>query len=311
MVCFSAGLFVPGSFHAISRVHLLLQEVNRVLKAGGVLEVCHQSLQYATTQTVTRQVIDEDLLFPGHNPPPSEVVPSAQHCRPPSGLVPPLSARTDSHFLRPPDTRSIKSQNNPPSSPLSSVHSHTQDDWNRSEVDLSSLRYAIDPVDHSKLTRAWREMLTSRWISPSITSVLPFYLSAIFQDFRALPALEILIGPSSALYPLSSGASQQMIDPEPFRHLTHATVKDDADSSTTWMPAREAPPHLIPAQAPMHLARMVAIVMSCKDAVWGAYNKLYGNDIRQPRLNDQPGKTSVHIIREEFENHWLNWEWYA
>jgi len=300
---------VPGSFYAIPRVHLLSQEVNRVLKPGGVLEVCHQSLQYATTQTVTCQVIDEDLLFPGHNPPPSEVVPSAQHSRPPSKLVPLLSARTDSHFLRAPDTRSINAQNDPPPSPLSSVHSHTLDDWNRSESDLSSLRYAIDPVDHSKLTRAWREMLTSRWISPSITSVLPFYLSAIFQDFRALPALEILIGPSSTLYPLSSGASQQMIDPEPFRHLAHATVKDDAESSTTWMPVREAPPHLIPSHAPMHLARMVAIVMSCKDAIWDSYNKLYGNDLRQPRLNDAPGKTSVHIIREEFESHWLNWEW--
>jgi len=309
VVRFSAGLFVPDSFHAISRVHLLLQEVNRVLKPGGVLEVCHPSLQYATTQTVTCQVIDEDLLFPGRNPPPPEAMRPAQHCHPPSGPVPPLSVGTDSHFLRAPDTRSINAQNNPPLSPHSSVYSHTRDDWDRSEADLSSLQFAVDPVDHSKLNRAWHEMLTSRWISPSITSVLPFYLSAIFQDFRALPALDILIGPSSTLYPSSSGAAQQMIDPEPFRHLTHATVKDDAESSTKWMLAREAPPHLIPAHASMHLARMVAIVMSCKDAIWDAYNKLYGDDPRQPRLNDEPGKTSVHIIREEFEGLWLNWEW--
>ena len=265
------------------------------------------SIRYDST--VTCQVIDEDLVFPGHNPPPPEVMRPDQHLRPPSGPVPPLRARTDSHVRLAPDTRSLNAQNNPPSSPLSSVHSHTQDDWDRSEVDLSSLQFAVDPVDHSKLNRAWYEMLTSRWISPSITSVLPFYLSAIFKDFRALPALEILIGPSSTLYPSSSGAAQQMIDPEPFRHLTHATVKDDTESSTTWMPAREAPPHLIPAHAPMHLARMVAIVMSCKDALWDAYNKLYGNDPRQPRLNDEPGKTSVHIIREEFEGLWLNWEW--
>ena len=275
-------------------------------------------MRYATNRfntlrlkTVACQVIDEDLLFPGHKPPPLDVMPSAQHCRPPSKPVPLPDTRTDSQFLRAPDTRSINAPNHPPPSPLSSVHSHNQDDWNRSEADLSSLQYAIDPVDHSKLTRAWHEMLTSRWISPSITSVLPFYLSAIFEDFRALPALEILIGPSSPLCPchVSSGTSQQMIDPEPFRHLAHATVKEDAESSTTWMPAKEAPPHLMPAHAPMHLARMVAIVMSCKDAIWDTYNKLYGNDFKQPR--DGPGKPSIHLVREDFESHWLNWEWYA
>jgi hypothetical protein len=257
-------------------------------------------------------VIEEDLLFPGNNPPPSEfnlnVPPGQNHC-PQSGLVPPLSALSDSHFTRSPDSRTIDVQNIPPSPPFSCVDSHSQQGRNRSEADLSSRQHTIDPFDHSRLTRAWHEMLTSRWISSSITSVLPFYLSAIFQNFRALPALEIFIGPSPTLYPLSSEGHQQMIDPEPFRHLTHATVKDDAASSMTWIPKREAPPHLIPSHAPMHLARMVAIVGSCKEAIWGAYNKLYGNDRRLPRLNDERGKTSVHTIREEFENHWVNWEW--
>lgn len=100
-----------------------------------------------------------------------------------------------------------------------------------------------------------------------------------------------------------------MIDPEPFRRLTHPTVKDDAESSVTWMQASEAPPHFIPSHPQMHLARMVAIVASCKEAIWDAYNKLYRGDRRLPRLNDKPGKTNVHTIREEFEYHWLNWDW--
>jgi hypothetical protein len=188
------------------------------------------------------------------------------------------------------------------------VHSDSPQDWNRSEADLSSLQYEVDPLDHSKLAKAWQDMLTSRWISSSITSVLPFYLSAIFQNFRALPALEILISPDLTVYPSSPEASQQMIDPEPFRHLSHATVKDDAES-LTWMPARDAPPHLIPSHASMHLARMVTIVASCKEAIWGAYKKLYGNDPRIPRLNDEPGKTNVHTMREEFDHYWSNWDW--
>jgi hypothetical protein len=87
-------------------------------------------------------------------------------------------------------------------------------------------------------------MLTSRWISSSITSVLPFYLSGIFQNFRALPALEIFVVPSPTLRPISSDRRQQMIDPEPFRQLTHATVKDDAESFMTWIPKEDAQPYL-------------------------------------------------------------------
>jgi hypothetical protein len=100
-----------------------------------------------------------------------------------------------------------------------------------------------------------------------------------------------------------------MIDPGPFQRLTHATVKDDAESGVTWMSEREAPPHFIPSQTAMHLSRMVAIVTSCKEAIWDTYNRLYGSDPRLPRLNDEPGKTSMHTIREEFECHWLNWQW--
>ncbi|KAI0303798.1 hypothetical protein B0F90DRAFT_1709133 [Multifurca ochricompacta] len=214
--------------------YVFLQEVNRVLKPGGVLEV-----------------IEEDLLFPGHKPPDAEDALHIQRCHPSSDLTPltPLSAVYDSRSM------------------------------------LPRIRYTVDPLDHSKLTRAWHEMLTSRWISASITSVLPFYLSAIFETFRALPALEILMGPSSTLRPFPSkrASHQQMIDPEPFRHLAHATVKDDADAPVKWMPASEAPSHFIPSNASMHLARMVAIVNSCKEAIWGAYNKLYGNDPRLPR----------------------------
>jgi hypothetical protein len=226
-------------------------------------------------------------------------------------LDPPLSAVSHSHSMRTADTYSIDTRTITSFSPLKSMHSDSQQDWNRSEIILSPSQHAVDPLDHSRLTRAWDEMLTSRWISPSITSVLPFYLSAIFENLRALPALEVLMVPSPVVHPFPSdlASQQQMIDPEPFRHLAYATVKDDADSTATWLPASEAPQHFMPSYAQMHLARMVAVVGSCKEAIWGAYNKLYSNEHRLPRLNAEPGKTSVHTVREEFECHWLNWEW--
>jgi len=109
--------------------------------------------------------------------------------------------------------------------------------------------------------------------------------------------------PSSSTH----GSHQQMLDPEPFRHLVHATVKHDPDARVTWLPASKAPPHFVASDMSMHLARMVAIVSACKEAIWGAYDKLYGNGPRLPyfKNHDQP---SIHTVREEFEHHWLNWE---
>jgi len=216
-----------------------------------------------------------------------------------SGVVTP-----DSRFLRAPDTRSVDGKT---SSLYNSVHADSHYDLDDSEDPSSSLHNVIKIVDHSRLTRAWHEMLTSRWISASITSVLPFYLSAIFHSFRALPALEILTRPSS-LSSLPSQQFQQSLDPEPFRHLRHATVKDDPESSVTWLPKNEAPPHFIPSQASMHLARMVAIVASCKDAIWGAYNKLYCEYPRSPRPGDALGRTNLRTMRGEFDYFWSNWE---
>src|SRR6266567_1628165 len=207
--------------------------------------------------------------------------------------------------MRAPDTRSVNVKT---SSLCNPVHTDSQRDLDGSEDLSSSLQDAIEIADHSRLTRAWHEMLASRWISASITSVLPFYLSAIFHSFRALPALEILTGPSS-LSPFPSQRFQQLLDPESFRHLRHATVKDDAKSSVTWLPKNEAPPHFIPSQASMHLARMVAIVASCKEAIWGAYNKLLCEDPRPPRPNDALGRTNARTMKEEFECYWVQWEW--
>jgi len=260
-----------------------------------------------TQKFVACQVIDEDLLFPGHSPKfnGNKDTSLVQRRRCESSVVPPLSARPDSRFMRAPDTRSVNVKT---SSLCNPAHTDSQYDIRDSEDLPSSLRDAIDIVDHSRLTRAWHEMLSSRWISPSITSVLPFYLSAIFHSFRALPALKILAGPSS-LSPFPSQRFQQLLDPEPFRHLRHATVKDDAESFVTWLPKNEAPPHFIPSRASMHLARMVAIMASCKEAIWGAYNKLYCEDSRPPRPNDASGRTNVFTMREEFEHHWLKWEW--
>ena len=253
-----------------------------------------------------RQVIDEDLLFPGHEPEVSR--PGTQQYYSSLELVDSRSTFTSS-------TRSVDTRTTTSFSLDSSSNSDSSRGSKDSDALFSSLHDAFDPLDHSKLTQSWHEMLTSRWISASITSVLPFYLTAIFETFRALPALEILMCPCSSLKsPSQHSSHQQMFDPEPFRHLVNATVRHDNDADATWLPASEAPPHFVASNMSMHLARMVAIVSGCKEAIWGAYNKLYGLDTKPPPLKarsdeEVPYKMTVHSIREEFERHWLNWEW--
>ncbi|KAH9002924.1 hypothetical protein EDB86DRAFT_2893972 [Lactarius hatsudake] len=273
--------------------YVFLQEVNRVMKPGAVLEV-----------------IDEDLLFPGHKPPAAVAEPEGSG---PGTRCYSLSELASS------DSRSTFT---------SSVHS----------VDIRSTTTSSILASSSRDFESFRRFLLSRCMTPLTHStipnlrdpgarcsprdgyqrvsppVLPFYLTAIFETFRALPALEILMCSCSSLRPSTSkhGSHQQMLDPEPFRHLVQATVKHDPDAHVTWLPASEAPTHYMASNMSMHLGRMVAIVSACKEAIWGAYNKLYGNDPRLPKSrsdDEEPGKTSVHTVREEFERHWLNWEW--
>jgi len=109
-----------------------------------------------------------------------------------------------------------------------------------------------------------------------------------------------------AVTPLATCCTASLISPVDAAVADDAAVKDDAESSVTWLPKNEAPPHFIPSQASMHLERMVAVVASCKKAIWGAYNKLYSEDPISPRPNDPLGRTRV--LKEEFEFNWTNWE---
>ncbi len=111
-----------------------------------------------------RQVIDEDLLFPGHKPPvavaePEGSGPGTQRCYPPSELVASDSRSIFTSSIHSVDIRTMTSP-----SLLTSNHFDGSRDLNHSEASFSSLHDAFDPLDHSKLTRSWREMLTSRWI---------------------------------------------------------------------------------------------------------------------------------------------------
>ncbi|KAI0264475.1 hypothetical protein BC834DRAFT_970799 [Gloeopeniophorella convolvens] len=284
---------------------VFLQEVNRVMKPGGVLEI-----------------MEEDFLFPGRGSldpgagtgAGAGVKLSAVHQHP----LQQQSASSTSTLvgsqpaLLDPDTISIETTKGIPFSPLKRMRSNNGE-WEPASISLPPPQFDIHPFEHSRLARAWDEMLTSRWISGHTTSVLSLYLSAIFETFRALPPLEISLPPSSVVQP-SESQLRMMIDPEPFRHLAHLNVSNDGDAPCSCVPDSEAPPHFIPSHPHMHLARTVALVSGCKTAVWEGYNKLYKNDpARMPRLvRNHNGELVPEIseqgLREEFEDHWVNWE---
>ena len=95
----------------------------------------------------------------------------------------------------------------------------------------------------------------------------------------------------------------QIIDPAPFRHLRPATVKDEPDASS--IRSDKGPSHHLSASAPMHLARAVQVVKGCKEAIWEAYERLYGKDPVVKIVKEHPKRNTA---RDQFEYAWMNWE---
>lgn len=270
----------------------LLEEVNRVLKPGGVFEL-----------------LEDDLIFPGGRP---VSKPHHQSSSPEAETSAQTFKTRSRNSLLTYDTRSSSFKPNTSSEGLTKSKSGSQDSYQYHSPIPWDDENGEDPLDHSKLLAAWQEMLNSRWLNGQLTSVVPLYLATIFQDYRALPALEILLPLSDT--PVVSGRNSfrcktdgstldQIIDPAPYRHLRHATVKDEPDASS--IRSDKGPSHHLSASAPMHLARAVQAVKGCKEAIWEAYERLYGNDPVVQIVREHPKRNTA---RDQFEYAWMNWE---
>lgn len=160
-----------------------------------------------------------------------------------------------------------------------------------------------DPHDHTKLAEAWHKMLQRRFITSSIISILPFYLSTFFQDIRMMPTVHVLIPPNT----------KELSENETIPHFTRGQMSDrlselqldlnvdgsrwstDASSKKAKTPSKAA---TLSTHAAVHLARAVETVRACKAAVLEAY------------LGEQGHGTSeeASILQEEFATAWANWE---
>ncbi|TFK74102.1 hypothetical protein BDN72DRAFT_833810 [Pluteus cervinus] len=242
---FLDGLPFPAEFFDFVRIvgiglgvpedewQFVLEEVSRVLKPGGVLEI-----------------IEEDLIFPHARllqPKPRPRPPPLTMDLPWSDSLPSSTTISDSSVsgtllsatrLDPPDefletpSSSKSSQRSSDSQPVSDTLVNFKSPFStRSSLILRtpsipamqsvpSMQRApesdkvLHPQDHSRLAAAWDAMLSRRFLSPNLLAVLPFYLSSAFVDVQTHPIFKVPLPPNSAM-PSSSAKCHKDLPPTP------------------------------------------------------------------------------------------------
>lgn len=292
----------------------ILQEIHRVLRPNGILEI-----------------IEEDLIFPrGYfplpppppSPSPSSDIPllrsshgnlSAQST--PARPAPRTSAT--SSFIGG-NARNFKSEQSfnsgasapgrPPQPLVAGAPAPTPLDVNQS-----------DPRDHSRLQHAWEALIARRFLARQPPSVLPLYLSSTFASVQSyapvhvpLPLNSVRKWDSTDELGLDDEEDEDMGD-EPGEADSSAAALDPraslglsvtAQGSRTSFKTPPTPPRPrrrtkdplsqlddvdpLESSAPMHLARVVNTIEGCKDALFSEYSTLFGG-------------------LEEFEHDWENW----
>ncbi|KAI0925790.1 hypothetical protein AcW1_008122 [Taiwanofungus camphoratus] len=268
----------------------LLEEVARVLLPGGILELIEEDLIFPSGRT---------KLFAGlsneSNPP---------SARPSYGYG---GSSSTLSYASTPSTHSSDRRNT--TSRVSFKAPNSLDSGNHLMMprDMDQL---LDPQDHSKLKTAWEAMLHHRFLTPSLLSVLPFYLSSSFRDIQMMPTLHIVLPPNSYLEDNNYGSSHFFHDgdvPSDLSalyldlkvHGSRWSSDSRADRSSTRSRQSSA---TISSWASLHLARSVQTIRGCKEAIWAEYKELAGVE----GCLDANGV--VMNQREEFEAAWTNWE---
>ncbi|KAL6302399.1 hypothetical protein BKA93DRAFT_818528 [Sparassis latifolia] len=274
----------------------LLEEVARVMVPGGVIEIIEEDLIFPCGPPHRR----DDLLdpnfdvhaMPGHGGSSSSLnySPSQSTSSSTQGLIP-LSSGPSS----PPRQLDI-----PNSMDLAYNQPSTQD------PDVS-----LDPQDHSKLKLAWEEMLQSRFLTPRLLSVLPFYMSSCFRNIQTHPTLHIALPPNSHLENGTYISPRQQYDESAdisalFSELKRYAVRWSSESrpDNSSLRSKQSSIATISQWASIHLARSVQMIRGCKRAIWDEYRELKTPNDK----SDSSSQGEVPSKHDEFEAAWANWE---
>ena len=171
------------------------------------------------------------------------------------------------------------------------------------------------PQDHTKLKTAWEIMLSKRFLSSQLLSVLPFYISSCFTDVQSHPTLEIPLPPNSLS--TSGGATRDRTSLEHFDlnsqfvfQSSNTRRSNDAESTYTRanVPASQ---DTAPYWATMHLAKVVETIVGCKESIWAEYQHLNSPElppvVRTVRPKDFRALSHMSSVREDFDSAWANW----
>ncbi|KAF4571514.1 hypothetical protein EYR36_008853 [Pleurotus pulmonarius] len=315
----------------------VLEDIARVMKPGGVLEI-----------------IEEDLIFPCARPPKPRLPPISFDTFPGNPITPnPYSARSSTTLLSDPWSVNVDDQPHADGSikkqaSLSTLHESPISTSPRSPFspnpsfsfplpdEPAPLESDPHPQDHTRLKAAWEAMLSRRFLSSQLVTVLPFYLSSYFVDVQSHPSLSIPLPPNSqsTLRKNSLGRTSTLdsitigdrFDPDSAFELSPSSKRRSSEGDhTTNSTTKKSSQRTVPSWAPMHLARTVNTIVGCKEAIWEEYDQLYRDKpsstpilktLRPKKSLTSPNGTLNPIYletanpsaREEFDIAWANWE---
>ena len=180
-----------------------------------------------------------------------------------------------------------------------------------------------DPRDHSRLRRAWEEMLSDSFLTPNLVSVLPFHLGAWFREIQTHPPLEVPLPPSSLCKRSTQPTTglPDLIDPDTLFELRalSSAASPDSDDENACLLGKKSSHRGVSSWASMHLARNVRTIAACKESIWHAYERLYGQDPLIPSLvrsaqekylkkHFDRVQSTTNPLRDYFERDWINWQ---
>ena len=182
-----------------------------------------------------------------------------------------------------------------------------------SSISTESYDEMEHPQDHTRLKTAWDEMLNTRFLSPNLLSVMPFYLTSMFSVNAHTPVL-ISLPPNSGVHPTlrSPQSMGSLRSPDcGFSALSNRSIKTDGFSMPTTFSLGSRPQ---PAPwGTMHLAKITSVIKGCKQAIWAEYEKLYSREALSILARTAPDEEEYASlpnncpIHKAFEIDWNNW----
>ncbi|KAI0077929.1 hypothetical protein K474DRAFT_1706959 [Panus rudis PR-1116 ss-1] len=272
----------------------VFQEIRRVLRPGGVLEILEEDMIFPRGKVKAETEFEDNMLSVplttstssirslGTTSTISSTSPSTVHPPPiPPPTPSPRKSEAPTLLLKPMRSRESKSN----SSRGSGMRVQGSNGYKSSDAQSLDFAELLDPRDHRKLEEAWCNMLQSRFLSSRPLSVIPLYLSAEFRDVQTHPTLHVPLPPNSdvSISSYTHDTRSLMDDDLDFeldlrahsirRHSaesrSHSNVQDDASLHTI-----RSDSTTMHSMAHMHLARTVAIIEGCREAIREEYCKL-------------------------------------